>query len=80
MQVIDLDENEINNINLPKEIEKFNQIFGKIGDKLKTISKQNKQTFYDEFQTILKVEIEKINKSVDNNDPNYIFATRVVSV
>jgi len=80
VQVVDLDENEISNINLQKEVSKFNHLFGKIGDKLKSISKETKQAFYEEFQSILKIEIEKINLSVENSDPNYIFATRVLQV
>jgi len=33
-----------------------------------------------EFQGILKSEIEKINQSVDNSVPNYIYATNVLAV
>jgi len=80
VQVVDLDENEISNINLQEEVSKFNHLFGNIGDKLKSISKETKQAFYEEFQSILKIEIEKINLSVENSDPNYIFATRVLQV
>ena len=79
-QIVDLDEKEIENINLNDEISNFNHIFGKIGEKLKLINKQAQKDFYAEFQSILKNEIEKINKSVDNLEPNYIYATRIISV
>ena len=47
---------------------------------MKQINKSVTKDFFNEFQTILKVEIDKINQSVDNSVPNYIYATNVISV
>jgi len=79
-QIIDLDDSEIGNINLNQEINNFNNIFAKMGELLKVINKQLQKEFYSEFQEILKLEIEKINRSVDNVEPNYLYTARVLSV
>lgn len=79
-QIIDLDDSEIGNININQEINNFNNIFAKMGELLKVINKQLQKEFYSEFQEILKLEIEKINRSVDNVEPNYLYTARVLSV
>ena len=79
-QIIDLDDSEIGNININQEINNFNNIFAKMGELLKVINKRWQKEFYSEFQEILKLEREKINRSVDNVEPNYLYTARVLSV
>jgi len=79
-QIIDLDDSEIGNININQEINNFNNIFSKIGELLKVINKQLQKEFYLEFKEILNFELEKINRSVDNVEPNYLYIARVLSV
>lgn len=77
---IDIDDKEIENFSLNSEISNFNTIFTKINDKLKTISKEKQKVFFEDFQVLLKTEIDKINKSVDNSVPNYYYAANVLHV
>jgi len=77
---IDIDDKDIENFSLNNEISNFNTIFTKINDKLKTISKEKQKVFFEDFQVLLKSEIDKINKSVDNSVPNYCYAANVLHV
>ena len=47
--------------------------------KFKNLNKDLNKKFFDEFQDLLKLEIENINTAVDNTVPNYIYATHVLS-
>ena len=74
--IIDLNDEEIKNISLQDEIQNFNDIYKKISQKFKLIQQNN--NFKDEFQTLIKNEINKINTNYDNNLPNYIYSTNVI--
>lgn len=52
----------------------------RINERLKPLGKDALSGFFNNFQNILRVEIDKINKSVDNSIPNYIYATNVIIV
>lgn len=77
--IVDIEDKEIESISLNNEISNFNEIFSKISEKLKGLSKDANKDFMEEFQNLLKTEIMNINKSVDNTVPNYIYATNVLS-
>jgi len=77
--IVDVEERDIESISLHDEITNFNVIFGRISDKLKHQDKELSRQFLDQFQILLKDEIENINKFVDNSVPNYIYATNVIS-
>ena len=76
MNLIDINDEEIKNISLQDEIPNFNDIYKKISEKFKSIQKNN--DFKDEFQALIKNEINKINSNFDNNTPNYIYSSNVV--
>ena len=76
MNIIDLNDEEIKNISLQDEIQNFNDIYKKISLKFKSIQQNN--NFKDEFQALIKNEINKINANYDNNIPNYIYSTNVI--
>ncbi len=77
---MDIEEKEIENISIDKEeLEKFNKIFQKISEKLKGISKESDKKFQDNYQILLKTEIEKINKCIENAVPNYIYASEILA-
>jgi hypothetical protein len=77
--IVDIEDKEIESISLNNEITNFNEIFTRISEKLKSVNKDASKEFFDDFQYILKTEINNINKSVDNTVPNYIYATNVLS-
>ena len=74
--LIDINDEEIKNISLQDEIPNFNDIYKKISEKYKSIQKNN--DFKDEFQALIKNEIDKINSNNDNNTPNYIYSSNVI--
>jgi hypothetical protein len=75
---IDIEEKDFESISLDKEeLEKFNKICVKINEKLKLVSKENK--FNDNYQSMVKSEIEKINKCIEHSVPNYVYATEIIS-
>ena len=74
--IIDLNDEEIKNISLQDEIQNFNDIYKKISQKFKSIQKNN--DFKDEFQSLIKNEINKLNSNYDNNIPNYIYSSNVI--
>lgn len=76
--IIDIDDNEIESISLNDEISNFNTIFSKISEKINLIQKEKTQEYLEQFQSILKEEITKINDAVDNAVPNYIYASNVL--
>jgi hypothetical protein len=77
--IVDIEDKEIESISLNNEISNFNEIFTKISEKFKVLNKDLNKKFFDEFQELLKLEIENINTAVDNTVPNYIYATNVLS-
>ena len=76
---VDIEDNEIESISLNDEITNFNFIFSKISEKLNSINLDKNQNYLEEFQTLLKREINKINGAVDSAVPNYMYATNVIS-
>ena len=76
LNLIDINDEEIKNIALQNEIPNFNNIYKKISEKFKSIQKNN--DFKDEFQALIKNEIDKINSNYDTNTPNYIYASNVI--
>jgi hypothetical protein len=46
---------------------------------LKGISKESDKKFQDNYQILLKTEIEKINKCIENAVPNYIYASEILA-
>ena len=76
---VDIEDNEIESISLNDEITNFNFIFSKISEKLNSIYVDKNQNYLEEFQTLLKREINKINGAVDSAVPNYMYATNVIS-
>jgi phosphoenolpyruvate-protein kinase (PTS system EI component) len=77
--IVDIDDKEIESVSLNNEITNFNAIFTKLSEKLKQVNKEMNKTFFEEFQSLLKNEINHINTAVDNTVPNYIYATNVLS-
>lgn len=73
--IIDLQDDEMQSISLENEIQIFNDIFKLISDKLKTINSH--QNFKEDFQVIIKSEINKINSNYESV-PNYIYVTNVL--
>ena len=76
INLIDINDEEIKNINLQNEIPNFNNIYKRISEKYKSIQKNN--DFKDEFQALIKNEINKINSNYDTNTPNYIYSSNVI--
>ena len=76
VNLIDINDEEIKNISLQNEIPNFNNIYKKISEKYKSIQKNN--DFKDEFQALIKNEINKINSNYDINTPNYIYSSNVI--
>ena len=76
VNLIDINDEEIKNISLQHEIPNFNDIYKKISEKYKSIQKNN--DFKDEFQALIKDEINKINSNIDSNTPNYIYSSNVI--
>ena len=74
--LIDINDEEIKNISLQDEIPNFNNIYKKISQKFQTIEKGG--GFKDEFQNLIKNEINKINSNYQNNTPNYIYSTNII--
>ena len=73
--LIDLNDEEIKNISLQNEIQSFNEVYKKVSEKLKLT--KNKDNFKEEFQSLIKAEINKINSNYETV-PNYIYATNVI--
>jgi len=76
INLIDINDEEIKNISLQNEIPNFNNIYKRISEKYKSIQKNN--DFKDEFQALIKNEINKINSNYDINTPNYIYSSNVI--
>lgn len=76
--VIDLDDAETTEISLDNEKPIFTEIYSAVSEKLKSISSEEGEKFLQQFEALLKNEISKINKSVEMNSPNYIYATNVL--
>ena len=76
--VIDLDDPETTDISLDNEKPIFTEIYSVVSEKLKSINQEEGDLFLQQFETLLKNEISKINKCVEINSPNYIYATNVL--
>ena len=75
MAIIDINDDEIKNISLQNEIQNFNDVYKKVSEKLKLVNL--KQNFKEEFQSLIKNEISKINSNYESV-PNYIYSTNVL--
>ena len=85
--IVDLEEKDIEDISLQKEVESFNEIINKLNDKeehMKENNNNNNQNdssvslFSNDFQNKLYEEAEKIKNNLNNNLPNYIYANYVL--
>jgi hypothetical protein len=76
---VDIEDKEIESISLNDEITNFNLIFSKISEKINIVNRDKNQSYLEEFQNILKLEITKINSCVDRAVPNYVYASNVIS-
>ena len=56
---VDIEDKEIESISLNDEITNFNLIFSKISEKLNMVNRDKNQSYLEEFQTILKKEINR---------------------
>jgi len=77
--IVDIEDKEIEFISLNDEITNFNVIFSKISEKINISQKEKTTEYLEQFQSLLKREITKINTAVDNAVPNYMYATNVLS-
>lgn len=78
IHIVDIEEKEIENIAIDKdELEKYSKIFQKISEKLKTIGIQTEQ-FKENYENLLKTEIEKINGCIEGSVPNYMYASQIL--
>lgn len=75
MAIVDINDDEIKNISLQNEIQSFNDVYKKVSEKLKLVNL--KQNFKEEFQTLIKNEISKINSNYETV-PNYIYSANVL--
>ena len=87
--IVDLEEKDIQDISLQNEVEIFNDIINKLGEREEQINAtknldNNNQTesiislFSTEFQNKLYDEAEKIKNNLNNNLPNYMYANYVI--
>ena len=84
--IVDLEEKDIEDISLQKEVESFNEIINKLNDKEEHMKENNNNNqsdssvslFSNDFQNKLYEEAEKIKNNLNNNLPNYIYANYVL--
>ena len=87
--IVDVEEKDIEDISLQKEVETFNDIINKLNDKEEQIKNNNNNNndnqiessvslFSNDFQNKLYEEAEKIKSHFNNNLPNYIYANYVI--
>ena len=76
---VDIEDQDVEEISLTLEVNKFNEVHKKISELLKNLNNEAKKRFHDDFFLILKEEIANINFAVENTIPNYIYATKVLS-
>jgi hypothetical protein len=84
--IVDLEEKDIEDISLQKEVEIFNEIINKLNDKEEKLKNNNNNNevdssvslFSNDFQNKLYEEAEKIKNNLNNNLPNYIYANNVI--
>ena len=84
--IVDLEEKDIEDISLQKEVETFNEIINKLNDKEEKMKNNNNNNevdasvslFSNDFENKLYEEAEKIKNNLNNNLPNYIYANNVI--
>ena len=78
--LLDLYDDDTLNISLEEEKPLFTKLYSKITEKISSIVPESEQTndFLSNFENFFKNQIEIINSSVKNNEPNFMYATNVL--
>ena len=77
---INLYDEDTLNISLEEEKPLFTKLYSKITEKISSVVPESEQNndFLSNFENFFKNQIEIINSSVKNNEPNFIYATNVL--
>ena len=75
--ILDLFENDIINVSLDDEKPLFTKLYSATLEKINSV-KADTGEFLSSFEKFLKEQIDIINKSVKDGEPNYIYATNVL--
>ena len=77
---LDLYDEDTLNISLEEEKPLFTKLYSKITEKISSVVPESEQNndFLSNFENFFKNQIEIINSSVKNNEPNFIYATNVL--
>ena len=78
--LLDLYDDDTLNISLEEEKPLFTKLYSKITEKISSVVPESEQTndFLSNFENFFKNQIEIINSSVKNNEPNFMYATNVL--
>ena len=78
--ILDLYDEDTLNISLEEEKPLFTKLYSKITEKISSVVPESEQNndFLSNFENFFKNQIEIINSSVKNNEPNFIYATNVL--
>ena len=78
--LLDLYDDDTLNISLEEEKPLFTKLYSKITEKISSVVPESEQNndFLSNFENFFKNQIEIINSSVKNNEPNFIYATNVL--
>ena len=78
--ILDLYDEDTLNISLEEEKPLFTKLYSKITEKISSVIPESEQNndFLSNFENFFKNQIEIINSSVKNNEPNFIYATNVL--
>jgi len=55
------------------------KLFQKISDKTREIGRDHEKANHEQYQDMMKKEIEKINSCIETITPNYVYATEILS-
>ena len=78
--IFDLYDEDTLNISLEEEKPLFTKLYSKITEKISSVIPESEQNndFLSNFENFFKNQIEIINSSVKNNEPNFMYATNVL--
>ena len=78
--ILDLYDEDTLNISLEEEKPLFTKLYSKITEKISSVMPESEQNndFLQNFENFFKNQIEIINSSVKNNEPNFMYATNVL--
>ena len=78
--ILDLYDEDTLNISLEEEKPLFTKLYSKITEKISSVMPESEQSndFLSNFENFFKNQIEIINSSVKNNEPNFMYATNVL--